>query len=154
MNLREVHVPPPVVLLAAGLAQRALSRNAPRPGRWRQVASLALAAGSAALPVTAALTFISQRTTVSPLAPEHATSLITSGPNALTRNPMYLGMAGLLAAHAVQRGSWAAVGPLGLFVLTVDRWQIRGEEEALRRLFGAEYGAYCARVPRWLGRVR
>ncbi|SEE96998.1 methyltransferase family protein [Ruania alba] len=129
---RDVHVPPPVFLVAAGLAQRALSRNAPPPGPWRRAVSVTLVAGSAALLTTAALTFTSRRTTVSPLAPERATSLITSGPNALTRNPMYVGMAGLLAARAVQRRSRAAVVPLALFVLAIDRLQIQGRSALCR----------------------
>jgi protein-S-isoprenylcysteine O-methyltransferase Ste14 len=42
--------------------------------------------------------------------------------------------------------------PVALFVyfhLAV----VRVEEPALRRQFGANYGAYCQRVPRWLPRL-
>ena len=76
--------------------------------------------------------------------------LVTDGPNALTRNPMYVGMAGVLTAHALVRRGWLPVLPLAAFVAVIDRTQIRPEEAALRELFGEKYDAYCARVPRWL----
>ncbi len=79
---------------------------------------------------------------------------MTDGPNALTRNPMYVGMAGVLTAHAIARGGWLTALPVAGFVALIDRVQVRPEEQALRGLFGDEYAAYCARVPRWLGLPR
>ncbi|UFU02298.1 isoprenylcysteine carboxylmethyltransferase family protein [Ruania suaedae] len=144
------HLPPPVILAAAAGLQRLLSRRPASPSRPRRVASAVLALGSIALPMTAALNFRSHRTTISPLDPAATSTLVTSGPNALTRNPMYLGMAGLLVAHALRRGSWPATIPLALFVLVIDRTQIRTEERALEKQFGSAYRVYCAEVPRWL----
>ena len=89
-------------------------------------------------------------TTVDPLRPARASGLVTSGPNRVTRNPMYVGMAGALVAHALIRGGWATVLPVAAFVAVIDRVQIRPEEAALRELFGEEYDAYCRRVRRWL----
>ncbi len=67
-----------------------------------------------------------------------------------SRNPIYLGDALLLLAFALWLGQpLALLAPL-LFVLLIDRGQIRAEERALQQLFGAEYRAYCARVRRWL----
>jgi protein-S-isoprenylcysteine O-methyltransferase Ste14 len=37
-----------------------------------------------------------------------------------------------------------------VFVVYINRFQIRPEEAALTKLFGAEYAAYCAKVRRWL----
>lgn len=73
------------------------------------------------------------------------------GPNAVSRNPMYVGLAGLLVAYAIDRRSLAALGPVAMFVLAIDRLQIPTEEAALRDLFGEDYEAYVRRVPRWLG---
>ena len=53
---------------------------------------------------------------VDPLHPDRAGQLVVEGPNGLTRNPMYVGMAGVLVAHAVRRGSWTALLPAALFV--------------------------------------
>lgn len=44
--------------------------------------------------------FRRRSTTVNPISPG-ATALVTSGPNRVTRNPMYVGMAGILAAYAI-----------------------------------------------------
>jgi protein-S-isoprenylcysteine O-methyltransferase Ste14 len=116
------------------------------------VLSSAVAAASVALAGASAGQFRRQGTTVEPFDPSKATSLVTTGVNAITRNPMYVGMAGVLVAHAVRRGSWAALAPVALFVGVIDRFQVAAEEAALRDGFGAEYDAYCAAVPRWLDR--
>ncbi|MGH3509194.1 MAG: methyltransferase family protein [Nocardioidaceae bacterium] len=91
-------------------------------------------------------------TTLEPLHPDRASVLVTSGVNTITRNPMYVGLAGLLVAHATWRGSWVALLPLAGFVVLIDRVQIQAEEEALLEKFGAEYDAYRASSPRWLDR--
>jgi protein-S-isoprenylcysteine O-methyltransferase Ste14 len=115
-----------------------------------------LAAGvtlaSTALATASASRFRRAGTTLEPVHPDRATVLVTSGANSLTRNPMYLGLTGLLVANAIRMGSWAALIPVAGFVLVVDRLQITAEESALRAKFGEEYEAYCRAVPRWLGR--
>ena len=65
---------------------------------------------------------------------------------------MYVGMAGLLLAHAVWRGSWTALLPVVGFVVFIDRAQIQAEETALLEKFGAAYEAYRATTPRWIDR--
>jgi protein-S-isoprenylcysteine O-methyltransferase Ste14 len=45
-----------------------------------------------------------------------------------------------------------ALLPVAAFVVVIDRAQIAAEESALLTRFGADYEAYCATVPRWLGR--
>ena len=98
----------------------------------------------------AASAFRRHGTTVEPFHPEQASFLVTTGPNAISRNPMYVGMAGLLVAHAIWRGSWVALSPVAAFVGFIDRVQIRAEESALLEKFGSEYAAYRAASPRWL----
>lgn len=153
-----MRVPPPLVGLAAALAQRALAQRAltsatPAPRGALQVAVAAtLSVASVSLAGAAASHFRRIGTTVDPLHPEAASVLVTSGANALSRNPMYVGMAGLLVAHAVGRRSWAALVPVAVFVALIDRFQIRAEESALTETFGAEFEAYRAATPRWLDR--
>ena len=91
-------------------------------------------------------------TTVEPFDPSRAAVLVTTGANAVSRNPMYVGMAGLLVAYAVRRGSWTALLPVAAFTAYIDRVQIAAEEPALLANFGAEYEEYRAAVPRWLDR--
>lgn len=76
--------------------------------------------------------------------------LVTSGVNAISRNPMYVGMAGLLIANATRLGSSTALLPVAVFTVVIDRVQIAAEEPALLANFGAEYESYRASVPRWL----
>ena len=143
------HVPPPVIALVAAIAQHAL---APRrsTGAWRRLPAGALALGSVALPTATLLRFRDVGTTVDPSHPTKASTLVTKGPNAFTRNPMYLGLAGVLSSHALARGGWAPWLPVAGFVALIDRFQVRPEEEALRSRFGEAYDAYCARVRRWV----
>ena len=65
---------------------------------------------------------------------------------------MYVGMAGVLAAHALWRGPAAAL-PLLAWVAVIDRLQIPPEEASMAELFGGQYAAYRDAVPRWLGPV-
>jgi protein-S-isoprenylcysteine O-methyltransferase Ste14 len=117
----------------------------------RAVGAGATAVASLALAGASAQRFHRSGTTVDPFEPSRASVLVTTGANAITRNPMYVGLAGLLVANAVRQGSWAALVPVAGFVLAIDRWQIPYEEAALLANFGPEYESYCARVPRWLG---
>ncbi len=149
--VRVMRPPPPLLALAAALAQRAMTRGAKRPSAARAALANLTAAASAALASTAVREFRHQGTTLEPFKPEQASVLVTTGANAVTRNPMYVGLAGLLVAHALRRGSWKALLPVVAFTTVIDRLQIAAEESALLANFGAEYDAYRATVPRWLG---
>lgn len=144
----ENRVPPPVLGLAAAAAQWCLPR---RPARaWRRVLAGGVALGSLALVAEAGHLFRSGGTTVTPLAPERASRLVTDGSYGVTRNPMYVAMAGVLLAHAVERGHPTQMLPVIGWAAYIDRFQIRPEERALQRRFGQEYAAYRQRVRRWL----
>ncbi|HYO38064.1 MAG TPA: isoprenylcysteine carboxylmethyltransferase family protein [Nocardioidaceae bacterium] len=142
--------PPPLLALVAGLAQRAWVKDAPPLTARRAVAATAIAAASAGLAGASARQFRRQGTTVEPFDPSRAAVLVTTGANAVSRNPMYVGMAGLLVANAVRLGSPAALLPVAGFTLVIDRVQIAAEEPALLANFGPAYAAYRASVPRWL----
>lgn len=146
-------LPPPVVAGAAALAQLALSRGARSTAASRAAAGL-VAAGGLALMGSSAATLLRARTTVSPHRLSGATVLVRTGTFRRSRNPIYLGIAGLLLAHAVGRRSWPALLPAALFAVVMDRTQIRAEEEALRARFGAEYEDYLREVARWWGGPR
>jgi protein-S-isoprenylcysteine O-methyltransferase Ste14 len=116
----------------------------------RTVVAGGLVVASTALAGASSRSFRRQGTTVLPFHPEQTSFLVTTGVNALTRNPMYVGMAGLLLAQAAYRGSWTALAPAAAFVAAIDVYQVRFEEAALRERFGDVYDAYCQTVPRWL----
>ena len=82
-----------------------------------------------------------------------AVSLNSTGPYARTRNPLYLGnFAITLGLCAVAHDPLLAVLVAALFGLQY-RAIIAAEEEFLRGQFGADYLAYCARVPRFWPRL-
>jgi protein-S-isoprenylcysteine O-methyltransferase Ste14 len=143
--------PPPALAAAAALSQRALTRDRQPPTAARVVVASATAAVSGALAVASARQFRRRGTTLEPFDPTRASLLVTSGANAVSRNPMYVGLAGLLIANAVRLGALRAFVPVAVFTLVIDQLQIVKEESALRANFGADYEAYCATVPRWLG---
>lgn len=145
-------VPPPVLALAAVVAQRKLGHRHPASTPRRTAAALVgLAAVTLAGSANAA--FHHRGTTHNPLTLGTSTTLVTEGPFRITRNPMYVGLTGLLTAHSLWRGSLAGLLPATAFAVTIDRLQVPSEELALAGLFGDDYRAYRAAVPRWLGPV-
>lgn len=78
------------------------------------------------------------------------TRLLTAGWFRLSRNPMYLGMALLLAGEATMLGSVGAVLPLPVFLLAMQWWYVPAEERRLEELFWSDWQAYRGRVRRWL----
>jgi len=78
--------------------------------------------------------------------------LVTTGPYALVRHPMYLAVIAAGTGGLLLYRTWAmqlfAVAMFGLIV------RARREEEALAAEFGAVWDAYPRRVPGWLPRAR
>lgn len=96
------------------------------------------------------LAFRRAGTTVNPLRPASSSVLVTTGLHRVSRNPMYVGHALLLAAWACWLQHPAALVGALLYATYVTRYQIVPEERALSTAFGAVYDAYRARVRRWL----
>ena len=89
------------------------------------------------------------------LAPWDPTSkLVARGPYRYVRNPMITGVGTILAGEALFFRSGAIAIELAVFAVVNAIYFPLVEEPGLRRRFGAEYEDYCARVPRWLPRVR
>jgi Phospholipid methyltransferase len=79
------------------------------------------------------------------------TELVTTGPYAYTRNPLYLGSMLIAFGFAVAAHSWwVALAAAVLFALIYVP-TIRSEEEYLRTRF-SNFDAYVARVPRLMPR--
>lgn len=144
-------VPIPPTALVAGLSGQYLLSRHRKVSPISVVFAGAVSLASGSLAVGSLREFLRQRTSFDPVDVEAPTSLIVSGPNRLSRNPMYVGMAGLLVSQAILRRSTIAVLPVAAFVLVIDRLQIPAEESALGAKFGADYSRYRRSVPRWLG---
>jgi len=78
--------------------------------------------------------------------------LVTSGPFALCRNPMYLGHLIFLAGLALSLHSWAAAA-LALATAGWFQFRVRRDERRLAERFGEPYMQYCSRVKRWIPAV-
>lgn len=86
-----------------------------------------------------------------------APRLITAGPYAYVRNPLYLGNlcnnAGVLVA-SFYPWDWLQLGVWLLFTGWFYAMLARREEKFLAEIFGQEYEAYRRRVPAWWPTVR
>ena len=116
----------------------------------REVFAGVLIVAAAVVGLSAVLGFRRAKTTVNPLKPEQASSLVVRGIYRWTRNPMYLAMLLVLAAWACIVANVAALAILPLFVLYLNRFQIGPEERALQARFGGEFEEYKRTVRRWL----
>jgi protein-S-isoprenylcysteine O-methyltransferase Ste14 len=85
---------------------------------------------------------------VARLNPDH--QLVTTGPFAYVRHPIYSAMALLLPALSIGLGTeWRLIVTLPLYA--IGTWlRIAEEEKLLRTAFGASYDAYAARVKRFI----
>jgi protein-S-isoprenylcysteine O-methyltransferase Ste14 len=116
-------------------------------GSWGDWAGAALVALGVGLAVAAALEFRRARTTIIPHGTP--TAIVTSGVYRISRNPIYLGDALILAGLGLRWDSVLALVLVPVFVAVVTARFIRPEEARLRARFGAEFEAWAARVRRW-----
>ncbi len=96
------------------------------------------------------LAFRIAQTTVDPMHPSAASSLVQGGIYRLTRNPMYLGFLLMLVGWALHVATLSALIVLPAFAMYMTVFQIQPEERALRARFGPTFDAYMARVRRWI----
>lgn len=149
----ELKIPPPIVALLFGLLMwlvSSLASAADVSFDNRAGVAIAIALVGVAFGFTAMATFVRARTTINPTKPSATSSLITSGVFRVSRNPMYLSLVLYLVAWAVYLSNWLALLMVPVFMLYIDRLQIRPEERALSALYGSEYAEYKSRVRRWL----
>ncbi len=153
MKSLELKVPPPAVALGFALLMWAIASFTPAlqvAMAPRVVLAIVLALAGVAFSLAGIVPFHLAGTTVNPLKPDTASSLVTSGVYRITRNPMYLGLVFVLVALAVLLASaWALLGVIG-FMLFIGQFQIAPEERALSARFGSAYAAYRSSVRRWL----
>ncbi len=153
MRALELKVPPPVVVLTIALAMWVISLFT--PSAEIGVLSRALAGGTTALlgvgiSLSGVAAFRRAETTVNPMKPGDASSLVTNGVFRFTRNPMYVGLLLVTIGWAVFLSApWAFAGPLA-FVAYITRFQITPEERVLASIFGEPYRNYMSQVRRWL----
>lgn len=76
--------------------------------------------------------------------------LVTTGPFSFSRNPIYLGMFGILLATAFLMQSMSALLIPVLFISIIQNTWIPHEETKLSEKFSDEWDVYAAKTKRWL----
>lgn len=146
-------LPPPVITLIGLLAIYGLNLVFP------QFRSTSLGGGLAAsifftigagLLAWSGQTFRKHKTTVNPLRPDRATTLVTSGPYRFSRNPMYLAMVLFLWSGFTYVGNWTGVIVVMACLIYFDMVQIAAEENAMEANFGEDWTAYTQKVRKWI----
>ena len=94
--------------------------------------------------------FKKHNTTISPLKPEKATSLIVSGIYMYSRNPMYLGMLFILISTSIRFNIIGGIISISTFIIYITKFQIIPEEEQLKRIFGEKFLNYKKKTRMWL----
>jgi protein-S-isoprenylcysteine O-methyltransferase Ste14 len=112
------------------------------------VVAVLLAYSSALLSLRAVQTLGKQWTYQARVLKDH--DLITQGPYSLVRNPIYLGMFGMILGTGLVFSRWWLALIAIVFFLVGNQIRIRAEEKLLRESFGAKFDEYAARVPAFI----
>ena len=144
----------PVPLVVGGVLVLLLVGN-PRP--WGSSARLAIdLAGLACLAIAEGLRMwgVGHCGRKTRSASIHASLLVTSGPYAYVRHPLYVSNLLLTVGIACLTGWWWTVLACVLYWTVVYRRIIGAEEAFLRATFGPAFEAYCRKVPPLMPRLR
>ena len=131
MSKLETKIPPVVVFTIAALLMWLVSKytpaiNLPEMMRWLIIFSFLLF--GAVMGLFGVFSFLKEETTVNPMEPEKAKSLVDTGVYNISRNPMYLALALVLFAFAVYLKSLWSLPFVILFMIYKTRFQIFPEE--------------------------
>lgn len=153
MKSLETKIPPPIIMAVFALTIWLLRGIGPAIPLYGAIkgACVAIFFGLAiVIDVLAILEFRKFKTTINPLSPDKANSIVKTGIFAHTRNPMYLGMLILLISWAIFNGAIIGLAIIPFFWLYITKFQIIPEERALIAKFGQEYLDYLKCVKPWL----
>lgn len=152
MQALELKIPPLLLFIVTAAAMALPDLIEGTLWQWSPFTGVGLSLGAMALLliIASVLTFRRASTTVNPMNPELARSIVDHGVFAVSRNPMYLAMTvGLFGEVLVLAQIFALPVPV-LFALYLHRFQVLPEERLLAQRFGLEYQGYLRRVRRWL----
>lgn len=153
MNALELKVPPVAVALLAGAGMWLAASVLPSlafPFPYQQIVAAVLAVAGGVVAGLGVVSFRRAQTTVNPIKPQAASSLVTTGIYRFSRNPMYLGILLGLAGVAAFLANAATLIFLPAFIMYMNRFQITPEERVLSAMFGPDFTAYRQRVRKWM----
>ncbi len=144
-------IPPPIVTLIFGLAIYFSKNLFPNFDiGYLFYSGFVLEIVGIGIIISSALSFRKNKTTVNPLKPNTASSLVVEGTFVFSRNPMYLGLLFILIGLALQTNIIGGIIIIPLFIFCMNVLQIIPEEEAMLLLFEEEFKEYKSKVRRWL----
>lgn len=151
-HMLQLKIPPPLYMLFFAALMKLLAINFPSFSlaitRSQQV-GIAFFIIALAIDLLSILAFLQHKTTINPLHPNKASSLVTSGPYRYTRNPMYLGLLCLLIGWGFYLANFATFIVLPFFMCILTTQQIIAEEKILKAAFGSAYQNYKNTTRRW-----
>lgn len=153
-NTAGVIAPPPLIALGAVLIGVALDWLLPAfvltlllSLSARIILGVELIAAGAAFAIAGRSTFVRGGTNVNPYKP--STALVTTGIFGYVRNPMYVGLALLVAGIGIAFASDWTLVMLVPQMLIIHFGVVRREERYLEEKFGDDYRRFKAQVPRY-----
>ena len=144
-------IPPPIITFICGIAiffsksffNEFFSYN-------NNIISLFLLILGLTVFASAVRSFNRQKTTINPLQPRKASSLVVSGIFKFSRNPMYLGMLIILLSISFKFNLIGGMVTSLFFYIYITKFQILPEESAMNDLFGDEFINYSKKTRRWI----
>ena len=144
-------IPPPIITFICGIAiffsksffNQFFSYN-------NNIISLILLILGLVVFISAVKSFNKQKTTINPLEPRKASSLVVSGIFKFSRNPMYLGMLIILLSTSFKFNLIGGMIISLFFYIFITKFQIIPEEEAMNELFGDKFTQYSNTTRRWI----
>ena len=129
-------IPPPIVTLVfAALIFFSTKLTPNRVFSGQNLISLFFMIAGLIVLLIAISAFIELKTTINPLKPEQASSLVTTGIFKLSRKPMYLGMLLLIISLWIKTGAVSGFILVPSFIAYLKYFQILPEERAMKALF-------------------
>ena len=144
-------IPPPIVTLVSALLIFFSKELFPNYAfDYQSMLSIVIFVSGLMILISAVSLFKKKETTVNPMNPEKASSLVVDGVFKHTRNPMYLGMSVVLLSISIQFNLIGGLLIVSLFVAYITAFQIIPEEEAMEENFGEEYLSFKISTRRWI----
>lgn len=153
MNWLELRIPPPILFILTALMMWGCAWILPIgtisiPMQKSLFTLLFIMSGLVGL--LSFFTFIKERANLHPMHLEQTSVLITQGIYRISRNPMYLSLAGILVSWGIILSNLFALCCPLLFILYITRFQIQPEERILMTRFPEQFQHYKQTVRRWL----
>ncbi len=153
MKWLELKIIPPLVTLIVGLLMWVVAQFTPKISillKYNILLAVIFVILGLLLMFISAYFMFKRKTTINPMKPQNASSLVTNGLFAFSRNPIYVADGLILLGWGLFLSNLFSIALIALFVLYMNKFQITPEERNLEEIFGDEYLAYKAKVRRWV----